>query len=74
VTVTSLEIQHETKLRAWRRYAPDHSADGKRSNIALVVSSRGVPPGQEIFAGNRNDANTLEEMIELIQGPYAEAA
>jgi transposase len=33
-----------------------------------------MPLGYEIFAGNRNDATTLEEMVEHVEGLYGRAS
>jgi hypothetical protein len=37
--------------------------DCKQVNIALVVSRCGMPLGYEVFAGNRHDSTTLEEIV-----------
>jgi hypothetical protein len=50
--------------QAQRGYSRDHRPDCKQVNIALVVSRCGMPLGSERFAGNRNGATTLEEMVE----------
>jgi transposase len=42
-------------------------------NIALVVSREGLPLGYELFAGNRNDVTTLEEIVERIERLYGKA-
>ena len=34
--------------------------------IGLVVTTDGIPLGYEVFAGNRNDVKTLEEIVEAM--------
>lgn len=74
VTSTYFEGQAEHNPQARRGYSRDHRPDCKQVNIALVVSRCGMPLGYEIFAGNRNDATTLEEMVEHIEGLYGRAS
>jgi transposase len=74
VTSTYFEGQAEKNPQAQRGYSRDHRPDCKQVNIALVVSRCGMPLGYEIFAGNRNDATTLEEMVEHIEGLYGRAS
>jgi hypothetical protein len=74
VTSTYFEGQAEKNPQAQRGYSRDHRPDCKQVNIALVVSRCGMPLGYEIFAGNRHDANTLEEMVEHIEGLYGRAS
>jgi transposase len=73
VTSTYFEGQAEKNPQARRGYSRDHRPDCKQVNIALVVSRCGMPLGYEIFAGNRNDATTLEEMVQHIEGLYGRA-
>jgi transposase len=70
VTSTYFEGQAEKNSQAQRGYSRDHRADCKQVNIALVVSRCGMPLGYEIFAGNRNDATTLEEIVGHVEGLY----
>ncbi len=74
VTSTYFEGQAEKNQQAQRGYSRDHRPDCKQVNIALVVSRCGMPLGYEIFAGNRNDATTLEEMVEHVEGLYGRAS
>jgi len=73
VTSTYFEGQAEKNSQAQRGYSRDHRPDCKQVNIALVVSRCGMPLGYEIFAGNRNDATTLEEIVAHIEGLYGRA-
>ena len=74
VTSTYFEGQAEKNPQAQRGYSRDHRPDCKQVNIALVVSRCGMPLGYEIFAGNRNDATTLEEIVRHIEGLYGRAS
>jgi transposase len=74
VTSTYFEGQAEKNPQAQRGYSRDHRPDCKQVNIALVVSRCGMPLGYEIFAGNRNDATTLEEIVEHVEGLYGRAS
>jgi transposase len=73
VTSTYFEGEAERNPLAVRGYSRDHRPDCKQVNLALVVSRCGMPLGYEVFAGNRNDATTLEEMVEHIEGLYGRA-
>ena len=41
--------------------------------IGLVVTTDGFPLGYEVFAGNRNDVTTLEEIVETMERKYGRA-
>ncbi len=73
VTSTYFEGEAKTNPLAQRGYSRDHRPDCKQVNIALVVSRSGMPVGYEVFAGNRHDATTLEEMIEHIEKLHGRA-
>ena len=73
VTSTFFEGAAEGNALAVRGYSRDHRPDCKQVNIALVVSRCGLPLGYEIFAGNRNDATTVEEMVGHIEALYGKA-
>jgi len=73
MTSTYFEGQAEENPQAQRRYSRYHRPDCKQVNIALVVSRCGMPLGYGIFAGHRNDATTLAEMVEQIEGLYGRA-
>ncbi len=73
--VTSTYFEGEAKRNEWaqRGYSRDHRPDCKQVNIALVVSRDGMPLGYELFAGNRSDVTTLEEIVERIEQLYGKA-
>src|SRR3989304_767696 len=58
---------------AQRGYSRDHRPDCKQVCIALVVSKEGLPLGYEVFAGNRGDVTTVEEIVEKIETQYGAA-
>jgi len=74
VTSTYFEGQANANPLAQRGYSRDHRPDCKQVNLALVVSRSGMPVGYEVFAGNRHDATTLEEIIEHIEKLHGRAA
>src|SRR5208283_4645795 len=73
VTSTYFEGQAAGNEEAQRGYSRDHRPDCKQVNIALVVSRCGMPLGYEVFAGNRHDATTVEEIVEHVEGLYGRA-
>lgn len=73
ITSTYFEGQAEGNPQAQRGYSRDHRPDCKQVNIALVVSRCGMPLGYEVFAGNRHDASTLEEIVGHMEELYGRA-
>lgn len=73
VTSTYFEGEAANNPLAVRGYSRDHRPDCQQVNIALVVSRCGMPLGYEVFAGNRNDATTVEQMVGHIEGLYGKA-
>ena len=73
VTSTYFEGLAEGNTLAARGYSRDHRPDCKQVCIGLVVTPEGLPVGYEVFAGNRNDVTTLEEMVELMEDKYGQA-
>jgi transposase len=57
----------------WRGYSRDHRPDCKQVCIGLVVSKCGMPLGYEVFAGNRVDVTTLQEIVETMERRYGRA-
>jgi transposase len=41
--------------------------------IGLVVTRDGVPLGYEVFAGNRTDVTTVEEIVTTMERRYGQA-
>lgn len=73
VTSTYFEGQANGNPQARRGYSRDHRGDCKQVCIGLVVSRCGVPLGYEVFAGNRSDVTTLQEIIATMEGRYGKA-
>src|SRR5882724_5744600 len=73
VTSTYFEGQAKQIPLAQRGYSRDHRPDCKQVNIALVVTRGGVPLGYEIFAGNRTDVTTVQEIVETMERRYGKA-
>src|SRR5215467_4398792 len=63
VTSTYFEGLAEANPQAQRGYSRDHRPDCKQVCIALVVTFDGFPLGYEVFAGNTNDARTLQTIV-----------
>jgi transposase len=73
VTSTYFEGECQGNGEAARGYSRDHRPDCKQVTIALVVSKCGMPLGYEVFAGNRNDSTTVEEIVETVESKYGAA-
>jgi transposase len=73
VTSTYFEGQAELNPLAKRGYSRDHRPDCKQVCIGLVVSKCGMPLGYEVFAGNRVDVTTLQEIVATMERRYGRA-
>jgi transposase len=73
VTSTYFEGQAQANPLAQRGYSRDHRPDCKQVCIGLVVTRCGLPLGYEVFAGNRHDSTTLEEIVETMEARYGRA-
>ena len=73
VTSTYFEGEAAANPQARRGYSRDHRPDCKQVNIAMVVSRSGLPLGYEVFAGNRSDVTTVEEMVAAMEHKYGRA-
>jgi Transposase DDE domain len=73
VTSTYFEGQAKANPLAKRGYSRDHRPDCKQVCIGLVVTRCGLPLGYEVFAGNRHDSTTLEEIVETMEARYGKA-
>lgn len=70
VTSTYFEGEAPGNPLAQRGYSRDGRPQCKQVCIGLVVTREGYPLGYEIFAGNRTDVTTLEEIVEAIEKRY----
>lgn len=70
VTSTYFEGLAAANPLAQRGYSRDHRPDCKQVCLALVVTREGIPLGYEVFAGNRTDVTTVEEIVEAMEARY----
>jgi len=70
VTSTYFEGLAARNTLAARGYSRDHRPDCKQVCIALVVTRGGIPLGYELFAGNRTDVTTVEEIVATMEARY----
>jgi transposase len=73
VTSTYFEGQAAANPLARRGHSRDHRADCKQVCIGLVVTREGMPLGYEVFAGNRHDVTTVEEIVGTMERRYGQA-
>ena len=73
VTSTYFEGECASNNQAQRGYFRDHRPDCRQVCIALVVSREGLPLGYEVFAGNRADVTTVEDIVKKIEVQYGAA-
>ena len=73
MTSTYFEGQAEGNALARRGYSRDHRPDCKQVCIGLVVTRDGIPLGYEVFAGNRTDVTTVEEIVTTMERRYGQA-
>jgi len=73
VTSTYFEGQCAGNPLAQRGYSRDQRPDCLQVCIGLVVTDDGFPVGYEVFAGNRNDATTIPEIIAAMERKYGRA-
>lgn len=73
VTSTYFEGEAAANPQAQRGYSRDHRPDCKQVNIAMVVSRSGLPLGYQVFAGNRSDVTTVEEIVAAMESKYGKA-
>ena len=53
--------------QAQRGYSRDSRPDCKQVLIGLVLDAEGFPKAHEVFAGNRPDTTTVDEMLGVIE-------
>lgn len=73
VTSTYFEGQAKLNRLAQRGHSRDHRPDCKQVCIGLVVTRQGMPLGYEVFAGNRTDVTTVEEIVATMEARYGRA-
>lgn len=73
VTSTYFEGQVDDNPKAARGYSRDNRSDCKQVCIGLVVTRDGLPVGYEVFAGNRSDVTTVEDIVTMMEDKYGQA-
>ena len=73
VTSTYFEGQAKANPKAQFGYSRDKRSDCRQVCIALVVSRCGMPIGYEVFAGNRRDSTTVEEVVTTMESRYGKS-
>ena len=72
VTSTFFEGQAEANEKAARGYSRDSRPDCKQVCIGLVCTPEGLPLSYEVFAGNRADVTTVEEIVRTMEQKYGQ--
>jgi transposase len=66
LTSTYFEGQSEKNWRAKKGWSPDKRPDCDQVVVGLVVNRDGFPLAYEVFEGNTQDSNTVDEMLNLL--------
>jgi transposase len=72
VTSTYFEGEGDPSI-CKRGYSRDHRPDCVQVNVAMVVTREGIPLGYEVFSGNTNDVDTVEEIVTVMEQRYGKA-
>jgi transposase len=72
ITSTYFEGQAAKNPEAKRGYSRDQRPDCLQICIGLVVTREGYPVGYEVFAGNRNDATTVQQIVTTMEQRYGQ--
>ena len=73
VTSTFFEGAAERNPQAQRGYSRDNRGDCKQVCIGLVCTPEGLPLAFEVFAGNRPDVTTVEDIVRTMEEKYGAA-
>jgi hypothetical protein len=73
LTSTYVEGEAAGNPRMQRGHSRDHRPDCKQVVLALVVTPEGFPLAYEVFAGNRTDVTTLDEILAAVEATYGRA-
>lgn len=73
VTSTYFEGEAAANPLAQRGYSRDGRPECKQVCLGLVVTREGMPLGYELFAGNRHDSTTVEEIVNTMEARYGRA-
>ena len=70
ITSTYFEGEAAANVLAKHGHSRDSRPDAKQVVIGLVVTRDGWPLGYEVFAGNRNDGTTVQEIVQRMESRY----
>jgi transposase len=73
VTSTYFEGQAQKNTKAARGYSRDQRSDCKQVCIGLVCTPEGLPLNFEVFAGNRADVTTVEDVVRKMEERFGQA-
>ena len=73
VTSTYFEGQCRGNPLAKRGHSRDQRPDCPQVCIALIVTTDGMPLGYEVFAGNRHDSTTVEDIVSSVEAKHGRA-
>jgi transposase len=73
VTSTYFEGEAEHNPQAQRGYSRDQRSGNKQVCLGLVCTPEGLPLSFEVFAGNRTDVTTVEEIVRSMETKYGVA-
>ncbi|MEI2419051.1 IS1634 family transposase [Arthrospira platensis SPKY2] len=73
VTSTYFEGQALGNTKAARGYSRDQRSDCKQVCIGLVCTPEGLPLNYEVFAGNRADVTTVEDVVRKMENRFGQA-
>ncbi len=73
VTSTYFEGDAAANPQAQRGYSRDSRPDRPQVCIGLVVTRDGLPLGYEVFAGNRHDSTTVQEIVLAMEAKHGRA-
>lgn len=67
LTSTYFEGKCESNPQAQRGYSRDQRPDCKQVVVGLVLDREGFPKAHEVFAGNRQDRSSVDEMLAILE-------
>jgi transposase len=67
LTSTYFEGKCESNPQAQRGYSRDQRPDCKQVVVGLVLDREGFPKAHEVFAGNRQDRSSVDEMLGILE-------
>jgi transposase len=73
VTSTYFEGEAGRNPQAQRGYSRDQRSGNKQVCIGLVCTPEGLPLSFEVFAGNRADVSTVEDIVRVMETKYGQA-